>query len=82
MNDDLEKENCQMKFVFFNDTGRLVRIHPATHLHGCITEKEPIKHLEVREFVSQDQTFPWVKLWDNSELGLTILVSPMKDVTE
>lgn len=71
-----------MKFVFFNDTGRLVRIHPATHIHGCIAKKEAIKHLEQREFILPDHTFPWVKMWDNQDLGLTILVSPIQEVTE
>ena len=71
-----------MKLVYFNDTGRLVRIHPATLLHGCIVKKEPIKPLEEREFILPDHTFPWIKMWDNQELGLSILVSPIKDVTD
>ncbi|UQZ74818.1 hypothetical protein C2I17_09705 [Niallia circulans] len=67
-----------MKFVFFNDTGRLVKIHPAT-FHGCITKKEPIKHLEEREFILPEGTFAWTKMWDYEEFGLSILVTPMVD---
>lgn len=66
-----------MNLIFFNDTRRLVRIHPATIGHGCKVNKEPIKHLEQRLFELPQDSFPWVKLWDNDQLGLTILVSPM-----
>jgi hypothetical protein len=40
-----------MKLVYFNDTGRIVKIHPATLSHGCITTKESIKSLQEREFI-------------------------------
>ncbi len=66
-----------MQLIFFNDTRRLVRIHPASILHGCKVNKEPIKYLEQRLFEMPKDTFPWVKLWDDGTLGLTILVSPM-----
>lgn len=71
-----------MKLVYFNDTGRLVRIHPATLLHGCKVKKEAIKPLEEREFILPDNTIPWIKMWDNKEQGPSILVSPMREVTE
>lgn len=71
-----------MKLIYFNDTGRLVRIHPATTLHGCIVNKAPIKPLEERIFELPEDTFPWVKMWDSEELGLTILVSPLKENRE
>jgi hypothetical protein len=38
-----------MKLLYFNDTGRLVRVHPATLLQGCLVNKEPIRPLEERE---------------------------------
>lgn len=63
--------------IFFNDTTRLVRIHPATIRHGCIVKKEPIKHLEERIFELPEGSIPWVKMWDDDQLGLTILVSPL-----
>ena len=69
-----------MKFIYFNDTGRRVTIHPATFTHGCIGSSEPIKPLEQRVFELPDGTFPWVKMWDYGEVGLRILVSPMKEV--
>jgi hypothetical protein len=69
-----------MKFIYFNDTGRIVSIHPATFLHGCIGSSEPIKHLEQRVFELPEGTFPWVKMWDYGEIGLSILISPMKEV--
>lgn len=66
-----------MNLIFFNDTNRLVRIHPATISHGCKVTREPIKHLEQRLFELPEDSFPWIKLWDDGGLGLTILVSPM-----
>ena len=69
-----------MKFIYFNDTGRRVTIHPATFKHGCVGSTEPIKPLEQRVFELPDGTFPWVKMWDYGEGGLRILVSPKKDV--
>jgi hypothetical protein len=70
-----------MKFRFYNDTGRIVTIHPATYLHGCNTEdKDPIMPLEERLFTLPDDTYPYVKLWDyGSENGLQLMVSPTKD---
>lgn len=41
-----------MQFRFFNDTGRVVRIHPATLHHGCQGEKTPIKPSEDRLFLN------------------------------
>jgi hypothetical protein len=69
-----------MKFIYFNDTGRKVNIHPATFLHGCTGSSEPIKPLEQRVFELPEDTFPWVKMCDYGEIGLSILVSPMKEV--
>ena len=69
-----------MKFVYFNDTGRVVNIHPATFAHGCSASNAPIKPLEERVFVLPKGTYPFVKMWDYSEKGLSILVSPIKDV--
>jgi hypothetical protein len=69
-----------MKFIYFNDTGRKVIIHPATFSHGCTGSSEPIKHLEQRVFELPEDTFPWVKMWDYGEIGLNILVSPIKEV--
>ncbi|KQL19084.1 hypothetical protein [Cytobacillus solani] len=68
-----------MKLIYFNDTGRFVRIHPATLGHGCIVSKDPIKPLETREFLLPKDTIPWVKMWDEKEMGLRILVSPLKE---
>jgi hypothetical protein len=72
--------NNGMKFIYFNDTGRKVSIHPATFSHGCTGSSEPIKHLEQRVFELPEGTFPWVKMWDYGEIGLSLLVSPMKEV--
>ena len=69
-----------MKFIYFNDTGRRVSIHPATFSHGCIGSTEPIKPWEQRVFELPDGTFPWVKMWDYGENGLSILVSPVIEV--
>lgn len=72
-----KEEGRTVNLIFFNDTRRLVRIHPATINHGCKVINEPIKHLEERIFELPEGTHAWVKMWDNDELGLTILVSPV-----
>ncbi|WP_433957785.1 hypothetical protein [Cytobacillus horneckiae] len=68
-----------MKFVYFNDTNRNVLIHPATETHGCTVEMTVIKPLEERSFFLPEGTYPWVKMWDYGETGLSILVSPRKE---
>lgn len=62
-------------FIFFNDTGKEVSIHPGTKIHGCECDMSPIKHLEERVFYLPDGTIPWVKMWDYHS-HLSILVSP------
>ncbi len=71
-----------MKFIYYNDTGRIVNVHSATFIHGCTGSREPIKPLEERVFELPEGTFPWVKMWDYEELGLSILVSPVIENTE
>ena len=72
-----------MKFKFFNDTGRVVSVHPATIDHGCTADTTPIQHLETRLFILPENTYPWVKMWDYGEKhGLQILVSPMQDAQD
>jgi hypothetical protein len=65
------------KFAYYNDTGRMVSIHPATQIHGCECDMAGIKHGEIREFILPEGTYAWVKMWDYGEKhGLQILVSP------
>jgi hypothetical protein len=69
-----------MKFIYFNDTRRIVTIHPATFIHGCKGNNEPIKPQEERLFILPPNNYPWVKMWDYGENGgLQILVSPFKE---
>lgn len=69
-----------MKFIFFNDTGREVGIHPATKEHGTVCDMSTIRPLEERIFILPKSTYPWVKMWDyGEEIGLSILVSPQKN---
>lgn len=69
-----------MRFVFHNDTGRIVKIHPATESHGIKCDMGDIKPLEARFFYLPDKTYPFIKMWDyGEEIGLSILVSPQKD---
>ncbi|MDR0127262.1 hypothetical protein [Bacillus zhangzhouensis] len=70
-----------MKFVFLNDTGRIVYPHPACFTHGCFAENEsPIQHLEERTFMLPTGTYPSVKLWDyGEERGLQIPITPCKE---
>jgi len=72
--------NVAVKFIYFNDTGRTVFIHPATFISGCKSKESPIQSLEERTFILPDNTYPWVKMWDyGNEKGLQILVSPCED---
>lgn len=68
-----------MRFSYYNDTGRIISIHPATINHGVGFEgKCNIAHGEVKEFVLPEETSPTVKMWDyGGEHGLQILVSAM-----
>jgi hypothetical protein len=64
------------KFVYYNDTGRAVNIHPATHVHGTECDMSPINHGEVRHFKTMEGSIPFVKMWDYGvSHGLQILVS-------
>lgn len=67
-----------MKFVFTNDTGRNISIHPGTELHGVRCDKTNIKPGEQVEFHLPKRTYPWVKMWDHDKYGLSILVSTEK----
>jgi hypothetical protein len=70
----------QMKFIYFNDTGREVSIHPSTTQHGVKCDMNTIKPLEERTFILPEDSYPWVKMWDLGEKrGLSILVSAQKD---
>jgi hypothetical protein len=64
------------KFVYFNDTNRIVSIHPATQTHGCEVDMSGIQPQTIREFILPEGTYAWVKMWDYGERGLQILVSP------
>ena len=73
-------EGKNLKFVYYNDTGREVSIHPATEIHGTKCDMSPIKPLEMRTFNLPENTYPWVKMWDYGEKhGLSILVSPERE---
>lgn len=48
-----------MKFKFFNDTGRIVTIHPATYEHGCnVDNSDAIMPLQERLFILPDVPIP------------------------
>ena len=71
------------KFVYFNDTKRIVSIHPATQTHGTECDMSGIQPLEVRKFTLPEGTYAWVKMWDYGEKhGLQILVSPMSEADD
>ncbi|MFS0558991.1 hypothetical protein [Brevibacillus sp. 179-C9.3 HS] len=71
-----------MKFKYYNDTGRMISIHPATKAGGVECEMDIIKPLEERTFHLPHGTYPWVKMWDHGgEGGLFILVSAQTDDT-
>lgn len=68
-----------IKFEYFNDTKRIVSVHPGTFSHGCQCEQTKIEPLEIATFHLPEGTYPWVKMWDyGEEHGLQLLVSPKK----
>ena len=78
-NKTIRKGERVMKFLFSNDTGRDVSVHPATKEHGIECDMSVIKPLESRTFHLPENSVPWVKLWDYGERGgLSILVSTFK----
>lgn len=69
-----------MKFVFFNDTGRDISMHPATFNQGIKCNKSIIVPLEERELILPENTHPHVKMWDYGEdHGLQLLVMARKE---
>lgn len=68
-----------MKFIYYNDTKRIIHIHPATFIHGCRADNSQINPLQERVFELPEGTYPWVKMWDYGDVGLSILVSPFLD---
>lgn len=74
------KRGIELKFVYYNDTGRNISIHAGTESSGIICDMGIIKPLEARVFTLPSQTYPWVKMWDHGgNNGLCILVSAQKD---
>lgn len=67
-----------MKFVFFNDTGREITLHPATLNQGIKCNKSIIVPLEEREFILPEGTYPWTKIWGYGEI-LQLIVMARKD---
>jgi hypothetical protein len=63
------------KIVFFNDTGKTVRIHPATLGSGVTVDLSPIPHLRLATFTLPENTMAWIKLWGDN----TILVQPFSE---
>jgi len=70
-----------LKFVYYNDTGRKVSIHPATkETYKVECDTSTIQPLQERIFYLPDNTYPWVKMWDYGEKrGLSIIVIPQTD---
>lgn len=68
-----------MRFNYYNDTGRIIGIHPATVAHGVGYEGESeIIHGEIKEFELPEGSVPTIKMWDyGGKHGLQILVSVM-----
>ena len=65
------------KFAFYNDSKRVVSIHPATITHGCEVDMTGIQPGEIRVFTLPEGTYAWTKFWDYGEKGgLQLLVSP------
>jgi hypothetical protein len=58
------------KYLFFNDTGKIISIHPETQESGIIVEKNNknyenvIYPLELVVFTAPEGKIPIMKLWD------------------
>lgn len=63
------------KFIYFNNTDKLVSIHPATLKHGCEVDLEAIKPGEHRLFLLPEGAYPWLRMFEYST-HFEILVSP------
>ncbi|AKQ08419.1 hypothetical protein PQE66_gp104 [Bacillus phage PBC2] len=71
------EESKPNQFLYYNDTQRTVRIHPATKSHGTECNMNDILAGEMRMFYLPEGTYAWTKMWDyGGEHGLSILVSP------
>lgn len=70
-----------MKFQYYNDTNRIVGIHPATMLYDIkMNNTGDIYHGEVRTFTLPEGSYPIVKMWDyGGRNGLQILVIPQTE---
>lgn len=62
-----------MKFSFYNDTGRLVSIHPATKQY-CNYYRDQIEPDDISTFTFPINCDPWMQLWDYGDMGLQILI--------
>ena len=73
----VEEESKPNQFLYYNDTQRTVRIHPATKSHGTECYMKDIEAGEMRMFYLPEGTYAWTKMWDyGGEHGLQLLVSP------
>lgn len=60
------------KIQFYNDSGKEIRIHPGTKVHGIVVDMNPIKHGEVRVFESPDKDdVITIKQWSDGEILVT-----------
>lgn len=64
-----------MKFAYYNDTKRVVTIHPGTEMYITKGDISPIKHGEIRYFEIEDGHYPIIKMWDYGDRGLQIFLS-------
>lgn len=70
------QENLQTrKFIYYNDTGRDVSVHPGTD--DKVSFREPSLTIEsgaYMEFSYPENFTPMIKMWDYGKLGLQIIV--------
>jgi hypothetical protein len=66
-----------VKISFYNDTGRLISIHPGTAM-SVKCEMQEIKPLEIRTFDLSSEASPFLKLWDYKGHGLSLLVQSLE----
>ncbi|MFD2215318.1 hypothetical protein [Metabacillus endolithicus] len=70
-----------MKFKFFNDTGRIVTIHPATYEHGCyVDNRDAIMPLQ-RTLIYSAKPVPISSsnYGYGARNGLHLLISPIEE---
>lgn len=65
--------------IYYNDTGRDVKIHPGIDKEVKFKDTKIIKHQEMIKFTFPKEFTPMLKMWDYGDLGLQLIIMLMTD---